>query len=467
MPTTGSIRSTASAEIMTLVGQYLALERAPLTRLQTSRTDLDARIETFAELKSSLRDLRGEIEGFRWPGALTPLNQFSATASDPQVVEIAASGSASIGHHMLTVESLARAHSIGSTALIGSEPAGLSGDYGLQITQGGERVDVNLSLTAGVTWRETLGEIAAAIRSAGAGVNVAVVTSNQLTDEVRLLLTSAESGTAAMIDAVGDVSGNLAQTLGLAGASTPETYAANTIQTAANAQFTIDGLAFVASGNQVDGALSGVTLTLLGTSSASVTLSVARDVDAVRSSVESFIETYNKLVDFVRTESQAADKNGENRGAFAGDAIFMGLRRDLRRALTDPVAALGESGAIDSLARIGITADRDGRLSISDPTAFAEALRSDAAEVDQLFRQEEDGIAVRALDLIQRHAATDGLIASRTDTLEFRGRLLDRRIDQMEDRLVRREKQLINYFSSLQSMMVQLVEQQNSLSGLS
>jgi flagellar hook-associated protein 2 len=466
MSTISGSGSTASSAIMTLVQQYLELEREPLTRLETMRSDLTDRRETFTELKSSLRDLRESIDDYRWPGALSPLNQFAATSSDAQSIGVTASGSAAVGQHVLTVESLARAHSIGSAAFTGGDTATVSGDFTMQVTQGGEAIDVEVSLAAGATWREALNQVAAEINSAVDGVHAAVVTTNQLTDEVRLLISSAESGTNELIDAVTDLTGSLAATLDLAGSSTVEAYSANTIQTAANAEFTIDGMAFVAGGNQIDGALSGVTLNLLAVTSSPVTVGVARDVEAVRASVEGFIEGYNELIDFVRDESRPADANGENRGTFAGDLIFMSLRRDLRSMLTDAVGDLGASGALDRLSSIGITADRDGRLTITDAEAFEEALRNNAAEVDQLFRHEEDGIAVRAVGLIDGYVATDGFIANRTASFDQRDKVIDRQIEQMEQRLARREEQLINYFSSLQSMMAEMVAQQESLSQL-
>ncbi|MFH1144579.1 MAG: flagellar cap protein FliD N-terminal domain-containing protein, partial [Candidatus Eisenbacteria bacterium] len=136
--TTGGISSTSDSQIAALVQNYLQLERLPLTRLETNRSILDQQLAAFQELKEHLRDLRTALDPFRWTGALTPLNCFQASSSQEGVLTATVSGSAAEGSHTITVQSLARAHSVGSAAFAGDAIATVSGTHGFQITAAGK-----------------------------------------------------------------------------------------------------------------------------------------------------------------------------------------------------------------------------------------------------------------------------------------------------------------------------------------
>ncbi|MFH1144414.1 MAG: flagellar filament capping protein FliD, partial [Candidatus Eisenbacteria bacterium] len=369
------------------------------------------------------------------------------------------------GSHTITVQSLARAHSVGSAAFAGDAIATVSGTHGFQITAAGKTATITVSIVEGATWREVLQSVAAAIAASDAGVSAAVVTPNALTGETRLLLTSRETGTQACIEQIADSEGTLAATMGLAGSSSAEAYAPNTLQTAADAEFTLDGLDFLATGNHVTGVLTGVTLDLRATTGLPVTLSIARDTESVRGGLEDFLSTYNTVIDFLREKTSAADATGANRGEFTGDTLFVGLRGELRAGLTDPVSGLAAED-LARLSELGITADRQGRLAISDPAALEGALSAHPEEVERLFRAEGTGIAQRMVERIDRYVETDGPIGQRTEALDARGRLLDRQMREMEARLESREKQLTQYFASLQASLTALIEQQASLSEL-
>ena len=60
-----------------------------------------------------------------------------------------------------------------------------------------------------------------------------------------------------------------------------------------NSLFTMDGLCFSRDSNKVSDALTGVTFNLLQTFSSAETLTVVKDVESVKSSVNEFISKYN------------------------------------------------------------------------------------------------------------------------------------------------------------------------------
>ncbi len=462
----GGIGTTMQTSVSGLVEQYMSLERVPLEKMQNERSELNRLVASCTDLNTQLRQLKEAIDDFRWPGSLTPINQFTASSADESSLLVTAGGSASEGLHTVSVLELARAHSIASAAFAGDETAGLSGTHRFAIEQDGEKYELSVCIEEGATWEEVLAEVADAIEASGASISASVATTDATSGEKRLLLTSKQTGTRYLISAIEDIEGDLASVLGIAGKSSGKAYSANTVQEAADARFAVDGLEFVSSGNEVRDAISGVTLRLLAVTDGDVTVTVERDVEAIRKAIDEFISAYNALIDKIAYMTRPADATGEGRGDFTGNVAFSGLKRELRNVTTSPVGSVAQEGALNQLAEIGITADRQGHLSVSDADALEEALRTKASQVESLFADESDGIAVRMVDLIDRYAGVGGIVSQESDLLRTRIRNLDQRISRMEVYLARRQEQLTDRLGSLQAMMAGLASQQQYLSSI-
>jgi flagellar hook-associated protein 2 len=465
MSSIGGITSSANSTLMQLVQSYLANERAPLTRLQENRTALTTRVTGFHDLKTKLQALRTAVDDFRLPGSLTPLGQYRAVVSDTTALTATVTGAAGEGAHAIVVDEVARAHSVAGSELSATEAFSKSGSFEFAITQDGVTSNVTVDLAEGLTNREALAAVARAVNASGSPVRASVVATDGLAGRVRLLLTSAATGTPALLSEIADVTGDLASLTGIAGSSSAEAFSANTVQTATNASLRVDGLSLVSPSNTIEDVLPGVTLSLLRPTDAAVTLTLERDGEAVRASVQGFLDAYNAVVDFVREQTRAADADGENRGAMTGNATFMGLRRELRTLATDPVDGIDEA-ALHRLSELGIRADATGKLTLADPEALDEALSADPDGVERLFADSQDGVAVRLVTAIDRHVQSSGSIARETNALESRGRVLDQSITRLKERLARREQTLLNEMNTLQSMIDSLNAQQSTLSQL-
>lgn len=464
MASLSGITSDQNSALWDMVQIYMTTERVPLTRLQTARTDLNARSSTFQTLRTNLRALRSAIDDFRYAGSLNPLNRLTATSSVEAALTATAVAGADAGDHTVVISALAQAHSVAGTELIADEAFGSSGDYSFTLTQNGETTTINVSVAEGATQGEVLEQVADAIEASGAAVRATVVTSNAALGGRRLLLTSEETGTTALISEIADQSGGLAAQLGIAGTSGVGAFSANTVQEAADASFSVDGLALTASSNTVTDVLPGLTLQLRRAGDGALNLSVARDTEAAKTALQAVIDAYNTAVDFVRQQTRGADDQGENRGLFTGNNTFQALRRELRSLASEPVDGITTPGAPRRLADLGVTIDGNGRLTLSDPEELVEALGSYPDEVERLFTDETDGIAVRIDDRLRQYVAGDGAIDRELDVLATRRRTLDRSIERLEERLARREQTLLNELTALQNMIESLTQQQSMLS---
>ena len=143
---------------------------------------------------------------------------------------------------------------------------------------------------------------------------------------------------------------------------------------AANAEFTVDGLALSSATNSPADAISGVTFQLLAKTEADkpLTLTVGQDTTAVTSNVKKFVDAYNKLISTSNSLTSVV-KVGEDgtplTGGLVGDATVRTLVSGVRNEL---VALSGGQGNIRALADLGITTQQNGTLKIDDDKLSAE-----------------------------------------------------------------------------------------------
>ncbi len=467
MATISGLSATSQSSLYATVQQYLSLEKTQYNRLQAEQSELTERQSVLTKLGTQLRTLRSAIYDFRWEGSTNPVNTFTATSGDESKVTATATGAAVDGSHVVTVGALAKAHSIASAEFAADEDAQLAGAHTFHLVQDGETYSVTVTVEEGDTYGDVLAALAKALNDSGAQVTASVATVDAKGERRRLLLTSKTTGTAAMIAEVKDDSGELAATLGLKGSSdTEKGFSSNTVQRAADAEFTVDGLAFVSATNRVTGVLTGLTLNLTAIGADPVTVTVERDVAQIRTKIDAFLEAYNALVDHVREQTQGADETGEGRGLFTGETLYTGLRAQVRSAVTADVPDATGQATLRRLSQLGITADREGHLTVSDEDRFEEALATTPGQVQRLFTDEEQGLAVRLVKLMDRYSSTGGLLGQENKAMRSRQRAIADRIEREENYLARREEQLTEQLASLQNTAYQLQYQQQLMDAL-
>ena len=176
----------------------------------------------------------------------------------------------------------------------------------------------------------------------------------------------------------------------------------------------------------------------------------------MRGQIDAFISAYNGLASFLADKSKVNADTGV-RGALAGDAATSGLRFGIRSDLVRDVP-----GRSLTLAEIGITASRDGTLSVSDPAALADALATRPADVGALFGG-DDGLGARLGARLGDLLGTDGTIAARKKSADSRIEQLGSQISRWDSRLQRREDVLRAQFNQLQAVADRASAQQQSL----
>lgn len=152
--------------------------------------------------------------------------------------------------------------------------------------------------------------------------------------------------------------------------------------TAQNARITIGSgpgaYAIEAAGNTFTNVMEGVTLTAKEVSATPVTVTVARDDNAIVKDVAALVSAANDLIAQIKVQTRADPASG-TKGPLAGDATARSLIEQVRSALADPIAGMSYLPY-----QMGIERDRDGGIVFKEAT-FRAALADDPEGVARYF----------------------------------------------------------------------------------
>ncbi len=451
MATITSLGIGSGLDLNTIVTQLVALERRPLSTMQTQATRLQTQVSSFGRMSSLFGDLQTAANKLSDPGVWS---QSTLSSSDSAVVSATASTTGSTapsGNYAVTVQALARNQNVVSNATLANANE-LVGEGTLVIDAGAWDVaGTTLSPPAGgnavqisVLPGDTLQSLRDKINASGAPVTASIVTD---TNGTRLALRSNASGLAnAFQVSVTDSDGNATDAAGLSRfAYNPGAGATQmtVTQGAANAQATVNGIAVQSSTNQLDGVVSGMTLNLNRVSAAEVTVNASADGNGITTAVKGFASAYNALVSYIKDQTKY-DATSKVAGTLQGDSAVNGIQSSLRNLLG---ATSGASTAFSRLSDIGLQANRDGTLDINQST-LDKAL-TDLPELKRAFGNSDalnaanNGFARRYAALATQVLGTDGTLTTRTDGLRKLiaknsndQDALNNRVDQYQTRLV-------------------------------
>ena len=227
-----------------------------------------------------------------------------------------------------------------------------------------------------------------------------------------------------------------------------------------NSNFEVNGLTFYRDSNNVTDALTGVTLDLLNTFTTPQTVTVSADVDGVQKEVQDFLDAFNDSVNYLRSNA-GMNPSTKERGILADDGLYRNMTGDLRSKLQTIVSDVA-SATYDRLYDLGIESDTTGHYSIVDSSKFEMALDSNTKNVSDIFNA-TDGIATVVKTYVNAFVKVGGSIDSSKNTLQDSIFQLDTRITYWDEVLAKREIQLRDEFTRIQTMMSQLSQQQSFL----
>ena len=238
-----------------------------------------------------------------------------------------------------------------------------------------------------------------------------------------------------------------------------------------NAEITIDGVSYQRQTNTVNDVLSGITLSLQGVGSSTVT--VANNDAVVKKMVVDFVAAYNDVVQEV-SKNTAYSEDTQDFGILARTTL-RDLPYALQNLMTSTVKA-DSQGLVTTMFDLGMEFNRDGTISI-DETTLSDAISGAPDSVSALFlgdsTAEITGLGDKVNEYLRNLTSGTGQIAAektaaqtRIDDIQLQIENTTARIDKRYDILTKQFIELDRYMSQMKSMGSYLTGQFNSLNDL-
>jgi len=433
-------------DVASIVNQLVAAERAPTeARIDRTERQVNGQISALGTLRSAFDSLRSAVE--KLSADDTALARKVQLPEEPNFSASAGPGAA-VGDYQVEVLALATAHKTSTGAYAASDTAVGTGT--LTITSGEASFEIEID-----SGNNTLAGIRDAINKAtdGKGVTATIINAD---DGAHLVFTATETGIAneLSISASGGDGGLAAMTNATA---MTELAAAN------DALVKVNGFERSSASNSIDDMLEGVTLTLTRAAPGTTQdFSVSSDASPLRGAAKGLVSAYNAALDAI-AKTTKYDPTSNIAAALNGDAMVRGISRDFR----DQV-----SSATTDLKALGITSDKDGKLTL-DEAAFDKAIAENPAPATRLFSGEgslTSGLEASLAKLLDDDGTLDDRSAgleARTDGIEDQRVALDRRMAQVEERYRAQFTALDVLVSKMTSTSNFLAQQLGNLPGFS
>lgn len=455
-------------DIDSIVASMVAAERAPKeTQLANLEKKTTTQITAIGALKGAISDFQTAL------GALNKPELFqarSATSSKSDLVGVTATTTAGAGSYQLEVKALATSSKVALAAIPNTAEAPArftSGTFEVSLGVPGIPPAPSTKESFSVTVDEsnnTLAGVRDAINTAGKDMGVSATI---VTDEFgsRLVLSSSKTGAgrditvnAAGADEPGLIGLSALSFTGTSGTGKD----ARVLTSAQSAELYIDGLKVISETNEVDSAIEGVTLDLKALTPANepLTITVAEDKAGVKKQIQSFVDSYNKLIGVINAQTKVTavgDDKAPLTGALVGDATARALLNTLRNELTN---VQGE-GALRALADLGITTQKDGTLAI-DSAKLDKVMGSNFADLPALFTGDQ-GLAARLDGKLKPYTETGGILAQRNKTMTETISKIDDQKEALARRITSLQERLYKQFNAMDLLVGQLSNTSSSL----
>ena len=437
-----------------IVTKLMQIERQPQTRMQQRQVVYTARQQALKDINTRLANLQTSIAAMRDPA--TWADKQTVDSNNTSQIGVLRTSGAPPGGYDLAVSRSARADQMGQTAAAG--PAAQDGVLELSLGAG-DPVEVQVS--AG----DTAATIATRInQTAGSQVYAGVV-------DGKLVLSGKQTGQASTIT----VAGSAAAQFGFA-----ETQAAR------DAAYTIDGVQHSSPSNVVTDGLVGVTLTLKAVTTGSVSVVVgtpSADTDAIKTSVQGFVDQYNSTLSFIlgklneRPVVNATNDADRIKGVLYADPTLRNLLSSMRATVAasndsnQTMASLLQVGVSTGAAAAGGTPNPDalaGKLTL-DTTTLTTALTNDFARTKAQFTTVSDDptvpAAVGKLDTVVKRFGNgaNGLLKGQIDSQQSQINSLVQQSNALDLRLKTKEASLRARFTAMETALAQSQAQGQSI----
>lgn len=435
-----------------IVSQLTELRRNPAVRLGYRLDVINARRDGLQESSNLLSSLRSRAQALRSEALWNPGQEVAS--SDEKIASVTRASGSPSGSHTLNVISLARAQQLKS----GASFVGAGGDDTLSI-----QIGAGTAKTVSILSGDSLESIAEKINgTSGIGVYASVISE-------RLYLSGKSSGTAngITVTSTGSLASDMGLTTSIASADTTYTINGSGVQTA--------------SSNTVTDAVAGLSITLKGVGSATISVSESAIApEKIADAVSAYVDAYNAAVKGMR--QRVSEKPVENpanavdrkKGALFSDSTLQGTLSSMASWSSRSNASL-DSG-FESLSDLGIrtlaagsAGANEGQISF-DRKVFLERIAQNPDQVRLALDRttgsaSTEGLSQWAERQINAFIGTTGSLTYSIKGKDSEKKSITDRQARINERADRYSAQLRRQYNALETAMSTLNSQGSRLSG--
>lgn len=421
----------------------------------------EARISGYGVVRYNLNELKNAY------AALNDLSDFTSlqsTNTQATSFGVTASASASSGSYQVNVQAIAQAQRVTTQGFASSTTP----------LNGGSAFDLSLSVngaaaeTISVTTATPAG-IVSAINAAGKGLTAQLIQTSGATPW-KIVITGTNGATQDFSLSSGAVD------LGLPvyDNSTPPVLqnASNWLQSAQDAQLTVNGVAVTRSTNTVSDVVEGVTFNLYAPTTGSARVDLSRDTSGITAKVEALVKAYNEFEENLKVLGDRDSEVEEFGGALANDSFLRTIRTQVRELL---IAESSSPGTVVKAARdVGLSFDRYGILQL-DKERLAARLQDNFAEVAQMFTANVSnqsiyspaagGVAGDAFKKLDAMMRTTGIVQQQTTSAQEQVKRYKADLEKLEDQMKKLLERYTQQFATMESVVGSSNSLRDSLKG--
>ena len=344
------------------------LQEAQVDRLDLQRFEIQTQQSAFQGIESRVLSLQTRMTSLNRTSN-SVFDQTSGVSSDESVLTVDAGSNASEGSFSVRVNSLAKAHQIGSQGFDDRSSKISTGEISFQV---GDLPATSITID---DTNNTVSGLVDAINTQSDDISASIIF-DQANGVNRILLTSQHTGASNQIV----VDNNLAAT---SDSQTQPDFSGLAIQEATNAQIQLGSGAgaIVAEydSNQVEGLIENVTLNLATADpDKEINISVTRDTAVATEAIEDFVEEYNSLITYIDTQTQFDAETNEG-SPLLGNRFVSDIKNTLGALVTGTVPGTGST--LNRFSQIGIDINFEGKLTINSEELNS-ALSGDIEGID-------------------------------------------------------------------------------------
>jgi flagellar hook-associated protein 2 len=415
-----------------MVEQLIQASKIPLETAKKRKEEVSNTKKEYTKVETMLNELDTALKSLRTRGEFKKLK---VDSSHPDIIDGVADATALEGEYEFEVRGLAKREKELAYGFPDRDKSAVG--FGFMLV---EREDGQEPAEILVPPGSTLQDVANKINDADIGVRAMVVNTKYNPDPYRLLVVSDKSGAEARISIDPDT-----------------TFLEFKEQvTGHGLDVLFEDVPITDDKNTISEVVPGVTFNIKRAEPGTrITVGVSPDVDKTIEGIKAFVDKYNALAEFVHNQF-AVDPETKKAGPLSGDGSLKMVMRQLQGVIAVPT---NSTSKFNSLADIGITTNpKTGTLTM-DEAKVKKALSEDIDGVARLFVRTGSvaGVAERLAEQLR------GIRDPNSGAIKTRTRALDRIIENQDEAIARKERNLDQQADQIRRKFATLDQQMGNL----